>query len=97
DLEKAYDKPRDELVAYCTDAVCASLVQQRERLYDLSHARMAAVIEQVLSSEVAEDDWDWDALDEALGEQFNMPFELDHGTPDEAGHQAWPTIEKKLK
>jgi preprotein translocase subunit SecA len=97
DLEKAYDLPRDELVAFCTDAISASLVQQRERLYDLSHLRMAAVIEQVLSAEVAEDDWDWDALEEALGEQFNMEFELERGTPDEAGHAAWPTIEKKLK
>jgi len=55
------------------------------------------VIEQVLSAETAEDDWDWDALEEALAEQFNMPFELEPGTPDEAAHQAWPKIEAKLK
>jgi preprotein translocase subunit SecA len=97
DLEKLYDRPRDELLASCVGDVCASMIQQRERLYDLAHERMAAVVEQVLSAETAEDDWDWDALEEALSEQFNIPFELDPGTPDEAAAQAWPRIEEKLK
>ena len=54
---------------------------ERERLYDLSHARLASVIEHVLDPDVVEDEWDWDQLAEALTEQFNMKVELSHGTP----------------
>jgi len=96
DVEKAYDKDHDALVTLCAEGVCASLVQQRERLYDLSHERMAAVIEQVLSPEVVEDEWDWDQLETALAEQFNIELDLKHGTPDEVAGQVWPVIEKKL-
>src|SRR5262245_48093249 len=45
DLEKRYDKDDKALVELCTEHVVASLIQQRERLYDLSHTEMAAVIE----------------------------------------------------
>ena len=97
DVEKAWDGPQDELVELCTKAVVASQIQQRERLYDLSHERMAAVIDTVLDPEKLEDDWDWDQLEDALKEQFNIDFELDPGTPDEAARQAWPKVEARLK
>ena len=43
DLEKPTTGRRDELLAYCVDdASRASQIQQRERIYDLSHERMAA-------------------------------------------------------
>jgi preprotein translocase subunit SecA len=46
DLEKRYDKlSTEELLAYCTELVAASMIQQRERLYDVTHQQMAAVIE----------------------------------------------------
>ncbi len=96
DLEKPYELPKDELLALITKEVTASLVQQRERLHDLADARMAAVIEQVLSREVAEDEWNWDDLEDVLGEQFRTTFEINHGTPDEAATQVWPVIEKRL-
>jgi preprotein translocase subunit SecA len=94
DLEKRFDK--DDLDAYCIDTVCASLIQQRERLYDLADERMGKVVDEVLSSEVAEDDWDWDQLEDAVEEQFNIQVEINPGTPDEAGTQVWPHIETKL-
>ncbi len=97
DLEKRFDKEStDDLVAYCTTQVAASMIQQRERLYDLAHTQMAAVIEKVLAADMVEDEWDWDQLKEALQEQFNMPLELKHGTPDEVATQVWPPVEKKL-
>jgi preprotein translocase subunit SecA len=96
DLEKAYDRPRDELVELCARGVCASLIQQRERLYDLGHERMAATIDQVLSPEIIEDEWDWDQLEDAFQEQFDFEVDLQHGTPDEVGTQVWPKIETKL-
>src|SRR5262249_2572245 len=94
DLEKRYDK--DDLFDYCLEAISASLIQQRERLYDLADERMGKVIDEVLSPEVAEDDWDWDQLEDAIEEQYNIPVEISPGTPDEAGAQVWPKIEAKL-
>ncbi|HET9626835.1 MAG TPA: SEC-C metal-binding domain-containing protein, partial [Kofleriaceae bacterium] len=53
-------------------------------------------IDRVLSPEVADDEWDWDELEDALEEQFATQFEIDHGTPDEVGAQVWPKIEERL-
>jgi preprotein translocase subunit SecA len=96
DLEKRYELGRAELLDWVTREVAASLIQQRERMYDLSDARMAAVIERVLSPEVADDEWDWDELEDSLQEQFAGEFDISPGTPDEVGTQVWPLIEKRL-
>jgi preprotein translocase subunit SecA len=96
DLEKRYDLPRDELLASVTRDVAASLIQQRERMYDLCDARMAAVIERVLSPDVPDDEWDWDDLEDALQEQFSTQFEISPGTPDEVAAQVWPVVERRL-
>ncbi|HEY5948743.1 MAG TPA: SEC-C metal-binding domain-containing protein, partial [Kofleriaceae bacterium] len=94
DIEKRYDSP--DLLEWAATEVAASQIQQRERLYDLSHTEMANVIDHVLDPEIGEDEWDWNQLDEALAEAFDIPYELSHGTPDEAATQAWPEIEEKL-
>nr|MBA3538586.1 preprotein translocase subunit SecA [Deltaproteobacteria bacterium] len=96
DLEKNYDKPRAELLDYAVKTVTASLIQQRERLYDLADARMGSVIEEVLSAESSEDEWDWDELEDILEEQFQTQFDITPGTRDEIAAQIWPVIEKKL-
>jgi preprotein translocase subunit SecA len=94
DLEKRYDK--EDLLDSAATEVAASQIQQRERLYDLAHTEMANVIEHVLDPEMSEDEWDWNQLDDALAEAFDIPFELTHGTPDEAAEQVWPEVEVKL-
>jgi preprotein translocase subunit SecA len=96
DLEKRYEQPHDELVDWITREVAASLIQQRERMHDLSDARMAAVIDRVLSSEAADDEWDWDELEDSLQEQFAAEFDITPGTPDEVAAQVWPVIEQRL-
>jgi preprotein translocase subunit SecA len=96
DLEKRYDLPREELIDSITRDVAASLIQQRERMYDLCDARMAAVIERVLSADVPDDEWDWDDLEDALQEQFSCQFDISPGTPDEVAAQVWPVIERRL-
>src|SRR4051812_15568093 len=74
DVERRWDKDTDaQLLDYSATTVAASLIQQRERLYDLSHAQMASVIEKVLNVEQSEDEWDWDQLDDALTEAFDIP------------------------
>ncbi len=96
DFEKRYDLPQDELIEWTTREVTASLIQQRERLYDLTDARMAAMVERVLSADVADDEWDWDELEDALEDQFNTEFDVSPGTPDEVAAQVWPKIEERL-
>jgi preprotein translocase subunit SecA len=96
DLEKKYELGRGELLDWVTREIAASLIQQRERMYDLADARLGAVIERVLSREVTEDEWDWDELEDALQEQFATEFELTPGTPDEVATKIWPVIEHRL-
>jgi preprotein translocase subunit SecA len=96
DLEKRYDLGRDELLDSITRDVAASLIQQRERMYDLCDARMAAVVERVLSADVPDDEWNWDELEDALQEQFATQLEISPGTPDEVAGQIWPGIERRL-
>jgi preprotein translocase subunit SecA len=96
DFEKRYDLPHAELLDWSTREVAASLIQQRERLHDLADARMASVIDRVLSPEVADDEWDWDELEDALEEQFAAEFDIAPGTPDEVGAQVWPKVEERL-
>ncbi|MBS1121825.1 MAG: preprotein translocase, SecA subunit, partial [Deltaproteobacteria bacterium] len=96
DLEKRYDGDHKELIEWSTKQVCASLVQQRERMYDLADAKMASIIEHTLSSEASDDEWDWDELEDTLQEQFNTTFDITPGTPDEVAAHVWPVIEKRL-
>jgi preprotein translocase subunit SecA len=96
DVEKRWDGDRKDLLDYLVKHVAASLIQQRERLYDLADARMAAIIESVLSAEKGDDEWDWDELEDAIEEQFAIQVELNPGTPDEVATHVWPEIEKKL-
>jgi len=65
-------------------------------MHDLCDARMAAVIERVLSPDVPDDEWDWDELEDALEEQFATKFDISPGTPDEVAAQVWPVIEERL-
>jgi len=97
DVEKRFDKDSDtELLDYCATEVAASLIQQRERMYDLSYTQLSSVIEKVLDPEQSEDEWNWDNLEDALNEAFDTEIELTPSTPDEAAHQAWPDIEAQL-
>src|SRR4029078_12800812 len=97
-IEKRWDKNTNaELLEYCSIMVAASLIQQRERLYDLSHTQMASIVEKLLSAEISEDEWDWEQLDQALTETYDIPFELDHGTPDAAPEQGGHEIRENLR
>ena len=96
DLEAAYDGPRAALDELVVKGVAASLIQQRERLYDLADARIGAIVEQYCDPEVQDDQWDWDALEDALEEQFGIQFELQPATAEETAAQAWPLVEKRL-
>ncbi|MBP6628653.1 MAG: preprotein translocase subunit SecA [Kofleriaceae bacterium] len=96
DLEQRYDGPREELIGYLTEEIARSLIQQRERLYDLSDERIGAIIAQYLSADVPDDNWDWDGLEDALQEQFAITPELQPGAAEEVAQQVWPLVERKL-
>jgi preprotein translocase subunit SecA len=95
DLETRY-ADKDKLADYVIQAVAASMIQQRERLYDLSDERVGGVIDLALSPDVNEDEWDWDALEDSLKEQFSAEFDIKPGTRDEVVPQAWKQVEKLL-
>jgi preprotein translocase subunit SecA len=97
DLERSYEKDSDnDLLELCAREVAASLIQQRERLYDLSYTQLSSIIEKVLDPEQNEDEWNWDNLEDALEEAFDKEIDITPGTPDEAATQGWPQIETRL-
>jgi preprotein translocase subunit SecA len=100
DLEKRVNGPRVELVDHVVEHVASSLIQQRERLYDLSEAMIAQTIERFCPPHTHEDQWDLDALKEALREQFNMPVELEPGqtgSAEELAAAVWEQVERRVE
>jgi preprotein translocase subunit SecA len=96
DLEKQIAKPRAELHTFCAERVAKSLIQQRERIYDLCEGLIDGVIAQFCSSDKPEDEWDLDGLEEHLEEQFGCAFELEHGNREEIAASAWKIVEARL-
>ncbi len=86
-----------ELHTYVSEAIAKSLIQQRERVYDLCEGLIDTAIQQYCSTDKADDEWDLDGLEEALEEQFNGEFELEHGNREELAASAWKIIEKRLQ
>jgi preprotein translocase subunit SecA len=74
DLEKV--RSREECVAKVTAEVAASLIQQRERLLDTCDEVVAARIAEFCPEKVHEDEWDLDALREAVSNDLNFKCEL---------------------
>ncbi len=96
DLEKKSAAPREELVDWVAERVATSLVQQRERVYDLCEQLIGVATDQFCSLEKADDEWDVEGLEEALEEQFTTEFQLENGTRDELAAQAWKIVEKRI-
>ena len=97
DLEKLVTAgDRDKLVDFVTERVARSLIQQRERMYDLAEGLIDAAIQQYCPADRPDDEWDLDALEEALEEQFNCDIELENGNREELAESAWKTVEKRL-
>jgi preprotein translocase subunit SecA len=98
DIDKKFAGPRDELDAYAIGGVAASLVQQRERVFDLCDGLIGGLVDQFCPKNQAPDDWDMDALEEALQDQFAIEFKLKRklAEPDLAAQQIWKVVEKRL-
>jgi preprotein translocase subunit SecA len=98
EIETRFAGPRDELVAYVAREVGASLVQQRERIYDLADGLIGALVEQHCPSNQHVDDWDFDALKEAIQDQFAVDVKLKKKVADatEMAEQIWKSVDKRL-
>ncbi len=96
DLEKRAEGPREALVDWVAERVAVSLVQQRERVYDLCEQLIGVAIDQFCSLEKPDDEWDLEGLEEGLEEQFTCEIQLDNASRDELAAQAWKLIEQRI-
>ncbi|MCA9679849.1 MAG: preprotein translocase subunit SecA [Kofleriaceae bacterium] len=88
---------KSALVTFIAERAAASLIQQRERVYDMCEELIQTLVNANCPSAESEEEWDVDALEDALAEQFNCEFDvgskLDH---EEIAANAWKTVEKRL-
>ena len=96
DLEGKVDGEREQLVDLIALRVAKSLIQQRERIYDLGEELIDAAMKEFASTDKPDDEWDLDGLETALVEQFDTEFELEHGTREEIAESAWKVVEKRI-
>jgi len=97
DIEKRYDGDQGELIEFIVTTVAQSMICQRERLYDLCDGLIGAIIDQHCV-EQHEDDWDMDALQTALSEQFNreITFKRKDTSRQQIAEEVWEQVEKRL-
>ncbi len=96
DLERTTERGAEAVIEQVTAEVAQSLICQRERIHDLCDTLLARVIETACPSTTPSDEWDLDALEDALREQFASDFELEHGPVEDLVAQAWKVIEARL-
>jgi len=98
EIETRFAGPKDELVTYIAREVGASLVQQRERIYDLADGLIGALVDQHCPSNQHVDDWDFDALKEAIQDQFAIDdLKLKKKvSAEEMAEQIWKAVDKRL-
>jgi preprotein translocase subunit SecA len=96
ELEQKLKGPRADLLEYVTTSAAASLIMQRERMFDLCETIIARLIETHCPSS-NEEQWDVDALEDAFTEQFNTELELEGKVDLELySEQLWKVVETKL-
>ena len=98
ELEKQIHGSRSDLIDHVVQVVAASLIQQRERLFDLCDGLIGAHIATHCPYNAQEDNWNIDALKDALQEQFNIEFEFDERgmNREEIAELAWKKVESRI-
>ncbi|HVK75679.1 MAG TPA: preprotein translocase subunit SecA [Kofleriaceae bacterium] len=97
DLEKRVDGDREALIDWISERVALSLIQQRERIYDLAEGLIDQAVNQYCGPDKNDDEFDLDGLEEALEEQFQTKFELENGSRDELAETAWKLVEARIE
>ncbi len=104
DIERQYRRleagtlQQSEFLDWIIDIVARSLIQQRERLFDLSDTLIGAIVEEQCPANSHIDDWDFGAINEAMSEQFNAKIEVARKNVDQQviAESAWEQVEKQL-
>jgi preprotein translocase subunit SecA len=97
DIEKKMDGPAEELIDFIAAGIAASMIQQRERLYDLCDQVIATHVDRLCPPNTNEDDWDLGAMQETLRDQFNAPVEVARAaTREELAEDIWEQVEERL-
>ncbi|MCG8417524.1 MAG: preprotein translocase subunit SecA [Proteobacteria bacterium] len=98
DLERRINGPREELYDYVVDSVARSLIQQRERVYDLCETMIGQHLDTYCPPGTHEDDWDLDGLNDALRDQFNTDIEVPTRdvTQQQVAERVWEQLEKRI-
>ena len=88
-----------ELIDYLSREVAHSLIQQRERLYDLCDGLIGGMVATYCPENLAVDEWDLDGLAQAFAEQFNVLVKLGKkgATQEKIASKLWKTVEKRLE
>jgi preprotein translocase subunit SecA len=69
-------KNYDEIVDHACDDIARALIQQRERLHDLAYANLSKAVEQLCPADVHPDEWEVEALEEALAASYQAKIDL---------------------
>ncbi len=98
EIKKTYPEGKSALTKLIETHVAASLIQQRERLYDLVDQLLGQTIDEYCDESVSTDDWDWDGLQSKLSDTFNTQIELPiKGTStDKVAQLVFEQVEKRI-
>jgi preprotein translocase subunit SecA len=82
-----------------TREVAASLIQQRERILDLSDEAIAATVNQFCPEKVHAEEWEMSALEEALSDTFNCKIEIGEVQMEQEviAEKVWGQVEKLVE
>jgi preprotein translocase subunit SecA len=92
-------KDRDAVVEKAAKTAAASLIQQRERVLDLSDEIISNLVWTHCPEKTHGEDWDLTALSEAAKEAFNLPVETDVEILDRetVSEKIWTQVETWIK
>jgi preprotein translocase subunit SecA len=98
DIERIHgDRPvlRDKIL----DTISASLIQQRERIYDLADQLIGRVIDEACPPNTHSDDWNHDQLAASVKDVFNVNAKIDRKAQDQAeiAAELWKQVEELLE
>ncbi|MGZ3426954.1 MAG: SEC-C metal-binding domain-containing protein [Polyangia bacterium] len=92
-------KDRDAVVEKAAKTAAASLIQQRERVLDLSDEIISNLVWTHCPEKTHSEDWDLTALGEAAKEAFNLPVDTDVEIHDREtiSEKLWTQVETWIK
>ena len=99
DLGSLWEKhSKAELKPLIVDRVSASLIQQKERLYDLCDTLIGTLVDRYCPMDIHLDEWKFDELEQSIQSQFNIQCQLPKTNIDQQAiaEAIWTDVEKHL-